>query len=115
MYDLRNCFFSFHYDRDHARAAEIRNVGVVEGNKSVSDNDWESIALGGVAAIEDWIDKQVRWCDCTIVLVGTETEGYDHSEVVAGQDREVEWFANQPEAARLRFGEYLNLAPERRR
>ena len=71
MYDLRNCFFSFRYDRDQARAAQIRNVGVVEGNKSVSDNDWESITLGGVAAIEDWIDEQLRWCDCTIVLVGT--------------------------------------------
>ena len=37
----RGTFFSFHYKPDNWRAAQVRNMGVVEGNSPVSDNDWE--------------------------------------------------------------------------
>lgn len=37
-------------------------------------------------------------------------EGYDHSKVSEGMDREVRWFADQSEEARQLFGKYLNLA-----
>ena len=33
----RRTFFSFHYKPDNAGAAQVRNMGVVEGNKPVSD------------------------------------------------------------------------------
>ena len=42
-------------------------------------------------------------------------EGYDHRKVVEGMDREIRWFADQPEAARRLFAKYLNLAQEGRR
>lgn len=39
----RRVFYSFHYEPDNSRAAQVRNMGVVEGNKPASDNDWETI------------------------------------------------------------------------
>ena len=39
----RRTFFSFHYKPDNWRAAKVRNMGVVEGNSPVSDNDWETV------------------------------------------------------------------------
>lgn len=40
---MRRVFFSFHYRKDSWRASQIRNMGVVDGNKPASDNDWEKI------------------------------------------------------------------------
>jgi len=54
----RRTFFSFHYKPDNWRAAQVRNMGVVEGNAPVSDNDWETIQRGGDAAIKRWINGQ---------------------------------------------------------
>ena len=39
----RRSFFSFHYEPDASRAAQVRNMGMVDGNNPVSDNDWETI------------------------------------------------------------------------
>jgi hypothetical protein len=33
-------FFSFHFDLDHWRASQVRNMGLLEGNAELSDNDW---------------------------------------------------------------------------
>jgi hypothetical protein len=71
----RRTFFSFHYDADNWRAGQVRNMGVVEGNAPVSDNDWEEVKRGGDAAIEKWIDGQLNGRSCTIVLVGANTAG----------------------------------------
>jgi len=68
-------FFSFYYKPDNWRAAQVRNMGVVEGNAPVSDNEWESITRGGDKAIEAWIDSQLQGKSCTIVLIGTNTAG----------------------------------------
>ena len=67
----RRCFFSFHYEPDNSRAAQVRNMGMVDGNRPVSDNDWESITRGGDRAIRNWIGDQLHGRSCTIVLVGT--------------------------------------------
>lgn len=69
----RKVFFSFHYKPDNWRAAQVRNIGVVEGNKPASDNDWESITQGGDSAIKRWIAEQMQGRSCTVVLVGTNT------------------------------------------
>lgn len=69
----RRAFFSFHYQRDAWRASQVRNIGVVEGNSSVSDNKWEEVKRGGDAAIRRWINEQLTGRSCTIVLVGAET------------------------------------------
>lgn len=71
----RRVFFSFYYKEDNWRASKVRNIGVVEGNASVSDNEWESITKGGDAAIKKWIDGQLLGKGCTIVLIGTHTAG----------------------------------------
>jgi hypothetical protein len=69
----KQLFFSFHYKKDNWRASQIRNMGVVEGNKPVSDNDWETVTKGGDKAIEKWINEQLTGRSCTVVLVGKET------------------------------------------
>ncbi|REE96652.1 TIR domain-containing protein [Thermomonospora umbrina] len=66
-------FFSFHYAVDGWRAAKVRNMGVVEGSQPVSDNDWESVKRGGDAAIQRWIDAQMKGRSCTILLIGPQT------------------------------------------
>ena len=71
----RRVFFSFHYKPDNWRAAEVRNMGVVEGNPPASDNDWESITLGGDTAIRNWINSQMHGKSCSIVLIGSHTAG----------------------------------------
>jgi hypothetical protein len=69
----RKCFYSFHYKPDNARASQVRNIGVIEGNQPVSDNDWESVARGGDDAIKKWIATQMYGKSCAVVLVGTNT------------------------------------------
>jgi hypothetical protein len=69
----RKCFYSFHFKPDNARASQVRNIGVVEGNQPVSDNNWETVTKGGDDAIKKWISGQMSGKTCAIVLVGTGT------------------------------------------
>lgn len=71
----RQVFYSFHYDNDNWRASQIRNIGIIEGNRPAPDNDWETIKRGGDLAIKRWIDDQMRYRSCTVVLVGAGTAG----------------------------------------
>lgn len=71
----RQVFYSFHYKADAWRASQVRNMGVVEGNKPASDNDWEEIVRGGDQAIKRWIDGQMRYRSCVVVLIGSQTAG----------------------------------------
>lgn len=69
----RQVFYSFHYQPDSTRAAKIRNIGKIAGNKPANDNDWEKVAEGGDAAIKKWIDEQLQGRSCTLILAGTGT------------------------------------------
>ena len=69
----RRVFYSFHYENDNWRAATVRNIGKVEGNKAASDNDWETIKKGGDTAIKNWISQQMSGRTCTGVLAGSDT------------------------------------------
>lgn len=71
----RRVFFSFHYKPDNWRASQVRNMGVVEGNAAVSDNDWETITKGGDEKIKKWINNQLDGKSCAIVLIGENTAG----------------------------------------
>ena len=71
----RRAFFSFHYTPDNWRAAKVRNIGAVESNAPVSDNDWETVTRGGDTAIRNWINSQMRGKSCAIVLIGRHTSG----------------------------------------
>ncbi len=69
----RQVFYSFHYKPNSWRASQVRNIGVIEGNNPVSDNEWETITRGGDNAIKRWIDDQMKYRSCTVVLVGSKT------------------------------------------
>lgn len=69
----RQVFYSFHYEPDSWRASQVRNIGVVEGNRPATDNKWEEIKKGGDAAIKRWINDQMKYRSCTVVLVGSKT------------------------------------------
>lgn len=71
----RKVFYSFNYKPDNWRVSQVRNMGVIEGNASVSDNDWEEITRGGDNAIKKWINEQISGKSCAIVLIGSNTAG----------------------------------------
>ena len=71
----RRVFFSFHYRSDAWRASQVRNMGIVEGNRPVSDNVWEAVKRGGDKAIKKWISEQLKGKSCSVVLVGEKTAG----------------------------------------
>lgn len=71
----KRVFYSFHYKPDCFRAGQVRNMGVVEGNKPATDNDWESIKKSGDEAIKRWINRQLDGKSCGIVLIGASTAG----------------------------------------
>ena len=71
----RRVFFSFHHKQDAWRTAQIRNAGTLDGNKPISDNDWEKVKRRGDVAIKQWIDDQIRPRSCTVVLIGSQTAG----------------------------------------
>ena len=87
----RRSFFSFHYKPDNARAAQVRNMGMVDGNKPVSDNDWETVTKGGDPAIKKWIADQLSGRSCTLVLVGSNTakRKWINYEIIQSWDKDM--------------------------
>jgi hypothetical protein len=86
----RKCFYSFHYKPDNARASQVRNIGVIEGNQPASDNDWESVTRGGDDAIKRWIASQMTDKTCAVILVGAEKANrkwINHEIIKAWDDR----------------------------
>jgi len=71
----RRVFFSFHYKPDNWRASQVRNMGVIDGNRPCSDNDWETITKGGDEKIKKWIAEQLDGKSCAVVLIGAGTAG----------------------------------------
>jgi hypothetical protein len=84
----RRTFYSFHYKPDNWRASKVRNMGVVDGNRPCSDNDWETITKGGDEKIKKWIAEQLDGKSCVIVLIGANTAGrkWINYEIVKGWD-----------------------------
>ena len=73
MTTKRQVFYSFHYKPDCWRASQVRNIGTIEGNRPVPDNEWEKITSAGDNAIKKWINEQMKYRSCTVVLVGNQT------------------------------------------
>ena len=71
----RRAFYSFYYKEDNWRASQVRNMGIIEGNRPVSDNEWEEIKKGGDEAIKRWINEQMKGKSVVIVLIGSKTAG----------------------------------------
>lgn len=82
----RRVFYSFHYKPDNWRASQVRNMGVIEGNRPCSDNDWEKITQGGDDKIKKWIAEQLDGKSCEVVLIGSNTAGrkWINHEIVKG-------------------------------
>ncbi len=69
----RQVFFSFHFKNDVMRVQQIRNIGVIEGNKPVSPSNWETVKRQGDNAIKRWINENMLYRSCVVVLVGEDT------------------------------------------
>lgn len=69
----RSIFYSFHFDNDVMRVQQVRNMGVVEGNEPVTPNTWEQVKGRGKAAIEAWIEENMKYKSCCICLIGSAT------------------------------------------
>lgn len=66
-------FYSFHFDKDVMRVQQVRNIGTVEGNSPTTPNEWETLKRSGKRAVENWIDQNMKYKRCCIVLIGTDT------------------------------------------
>ena len=69
----RQVFFSFHYDNDNWRAAQVRNMGKVDSSSTFSDNNWEEVKEKKDSKIKEWIDEQLNKRSCLVVLIGEKT------------------------------------------
>lgn len=69
----RKVFYSFHFDNDNWRAAQVRNIGSVEGDKQVNGNKWEDVKNSNDQTIKDWINQQISDKSCLVVLIGEKT------------------------------------------
>src|SRR2546425_4093289 len=77
----RRIFFSFHYERDGWRAGQVRNSWVTKDRESAGFWDaaaWEEVKRKGNAAIEKWIDDQLKGTSVTVVLIGAETASREY-------------------------------------
>jgi hypothetical protein len=63
-------------------------MGVIEGNRPCSDNNWERITKGGNEKIEEWISGQMYGTSCVVVLIGANTAGrkWINHEIIKGWD-----------------------------
>jgi len=71
----RRVFFSFKYE-DVSRAMVVRNSWVTQGKEAAGFIDaanFEALKKRGDAAIQSWIDGQLRGTSVTVVLVGAKT------------------------------------------
>lgn len=66
-------FYSFHYERDVHRVQLIRNMGLIEGQRLLNAQEWESVKARGELAIKDWIDEQMKNKSAVVVLIGQKT------------------------------------------
>lgn len=70
---MTKAFYSFHFDKDVSRVAQVRNMGALTGDQLVDDNSWEQVKRKGADGIKDWINRQMASCDVVIVMVGEDT------------------------------------------
>lgn len=66
-------FYSFHFDNDVMRVQQIRQMGMIDGDEPVSKNEWETVKKKGDAAVEQWIENNMKYKRCVVVLIGTDT------------------------------------------
>jgi len=77
---MRRVFFSFHYERDARRAAQVRNSQRFLKDLSIVGRfedaaDWEQVRTTTCSRIKRWIDEQLKGTSVTVVLIGAQTAG----------------------------------------
>lgn len=74
---VRTVFFSFNFERDHWRAGQVRSAWVTKDDREdagyVDGATWEEVKSKTDAAIRRWINRQMKGCSVTAVLIGSET------------------------------------------
>lgn len=77
----RRVFFSFHHSGDVWRAGQVRNSWVTKDREGAGFWDaaaWEEVQKKDTAAIEKWIDEQMKGTSVTVVLIGAQTSERPH-------------------------------------
>ncbi|TCN28164.1 TIR-like protein DUF1863 [Kribbella orskensis] len=69
----KSAFFSFYYQRDNWRVQQVMKMGAVEGQPLLNSQDWETVEKQGPKAVENWIEKQMKYKSAVVVLVGAQT------------------------------------------
>ena len=70
---MKSVFLSFNFKKDNWRVQQVRNIGSIDEQQILNYNDWESIKQQGDATIEKWINEQMNYKACVVVLIGSET------------------------------------------
>lgn len=66
-------FYSFHFNNDVMRVQQVRNIGSIEENPPTSPNEWETLKRSGDTAVKRWIDNNMKYKRCVVVLIGADT------------------------------------------
>ena len=69
----RGYFTAFTMSRTVGGPLWSATSALLKGIAPPPDNDWETVKMGGDAAIERWIASQMHYRSCTVVLVGSNT------------------------------------------
>ena len=69
----KTVFYSFHYDQDVHRVQLVERMGALEGQPILNAQEWESVEAAGPDAVQDWIDKQMKYKRAVVVLIGRYT------------------------------------------
>lgn len=90
----RPVFLSFCYSDDVNRVQQIRNMGMIEEQQILNPNDFEKVRIMGDIAIKRWIDEQLMYKQCVIVLVGENTANrpYVKYEIMKAKEKKIPMF-----------------------
>lgn len=69
----RQVFLSFDYDEDVIRASQIKEMGALEKETLFSGNGWEKVKYQNDNSIKKWIEENMKYRSCVIVLIGEKT------------------------------------------
>jgi hypothetical protein len=69
----RKVFYSFHFDNDAWRAAQVRNMGVFDNSEPLKGNRWEDVKAKSDKDIKEWIRNNLKDKSCLVVLIGEKT------------------------------------------
>ena len=70
---MRQVFYSFHYAQDNWRVQQVRHIKGIYGTPVLAANKWEELKRSGDKNVSKWIDNNLRYRSCTVVLIGEHT------------------------------------------